>query len=197
MKDIHAPIVDPEKVANLKTEILNNLIRKQAHGPETATAHDWWTAVCLTTWDRILENACTMRGIHRKRNVKRVYYFSLEYLMGKLLENNLVSIGALHETRAALKELGQDLDILIAEGPDLGLGNGGLGRLAACFMDSLSTLDLPAIGYGINLNSACSASHLLMANKWNFPTNGAASARPGAFAAPSMRSMCPFTEGWN
>lgn len=139
-----------EKVALLKGEILSNLIRKQAHGPDTATSHDWWTAVCLTTRDRILENACEMRRAHRERNVKRVYYLSLEYLMGRLLENNLVNIGELDTTRAALKELGQDLDDLMDEGPDLGLGNGGLGRLAACFMDSLSTLDLPAIGYGIN-----------------------------------------------
>ena len=142
--------VPAAEVETLKNEILSNLIRKQAHGPDTATTHDWWTAVCLTTRDRILENACEMRQVHSERNVKRVYYLSLEYLMGRLLENNLVNIGALDATRAALHELGQDLDSLIDEGPDLGLGNGGLGRLAACFMDSLSTLDLPAVGYGIN-----------------------------------------------
>ncbi|MDF1754953.1 MAG: glycogen/starch/alpha-glucan phosphorylase [Verrucomicrobiales bacterium] len=150
MNQPNDPAINSEEVTRLKGEILSNLIRKQAHGPETATAYDWWTAVCLTTRDRILENACEMRQKHRECNVKRVYYLSLEYLMGRLLENNLVNIGALENTRAALKELGQDLDELIEEAPDLGLGNGGLGRLAACFMDSLSTLDLPAIGYGIN-----------------------------------------------
>jgi starch phosphorylase len=139
-----------EKVEKLKSEILSNLIRKQAHGPDTATAHDWWTAVCLTARDRILENACEMRQIHREQNSKRVYYLSLEYLMGRLLENNLVNLGTLDAYRVALQEMGQDLDRLIQEGPDLGLGNGGLGRLAACFMDSLSTLDYPAVGYGIN-----------------------------------------------
>ena len=139
-----------EDVEKLKSEILANLIRNQAHGPESATPYDWWKAVCLSTRDRILENACEMRQTHRERNVKRVYYLSLEYLMGRLLENNLVNIGILEETRRALDLLGQDLDLLIDEGPDLGLGNGGLGRLAACFMDSLSTLDLPAVGYGIN-----------------------------------------------
>lgn len=139
-----------ENAEKLKSEILANLIRNQAHSPESATAYDWWKAVCLTTRDRILENACEMRQTHRERNVKRVYYLSLEYLMGRLLENNLVNIGILDETRQALELLGQDLDQLIDEGPDLGLGNGGLGRLAACFMDSLSTLDMPAVGYGIN-----------------------------------------------
>ena len=138
------------EVEHLRKEILANLIRNQAHQPQTATDHDWWTAVCLTTRDMILENACEMRRIHRDRNVRRVYYLSLEYLMGRLLENNLVNLGILDETRAAVKALGIDLDHLINCGPDLGLGNGGLGRLAACFMDSLSTLDLPAVGYGIN-----------------------------------------------
>lgn len=139
-----------DQVAKLKGEILSNLVRNQAHGPDTATRHDWWTAVCLTARDRIFENAWKMRRVHNEGNVKRAYYLSLEYLMGRLLENNLVNLGLLNETREALKELGQDLDVLIEEAPDLGLGNGGLGRLAACFMDSLSTLDLPAIGYGIN-----------------------------------------------
>ena len=140
----------PEEVERLRKEILSNLIRKKAHHPDAATSYDWWTAVCLTTRDRILENACEMHQTHRAQNIRRVYYLSLEYLMGRLLDNNLVNIGAFETTRLALAKLGQDLDELIEEGPDLGLGNGGLGRLAACFMDSLSTLDLPAVGYGIN-----------------------------------------------
>ncbi len=140
----------PADVEYFKKEILANLIRKQAHTPDTATPHDWWTAVCLTTRDMIMEDACEVRRVHTQENVKRVYYLSLEYLMGRLLENNLVNIGHLDNVREALKELGQDLDQLIEEAPDMGLGNGGLGRLAACFMDSLSTLDYPAIGYGIN-----------------------------------------------
>ncbi|MEO0414173.1 MAG: glycogen/starch/alpha-glucan phosphorylase [Verrucomicrobiota bacterium] len=134
----------------LKQEILANLIRNQAHGPETATPHDWWTAVCLTVRDQILARATEVRRGHRQANVRRVYYLSLEYLMGRLLENNLVNIESLQVTKEALSELGQDFDQLVEQGPDLGLGNGGLGRLAACFMDSLATLDLPAVGYGIN-----------------------------------------------
>ncbi len=134
----------------LKQEILFHLIQNQAHGVETATKDDWWRAICLSVRGRMMERACDNRRAHREQNVRRVYYLSLEYLMGRLLENNLVNLGMLDVCREALKDLGQDLDVLAEEGPDLGLGNGGLGRLAACFMDSLATLDLPAVGYGIH-----------------------------------------------
>ena len=139
-----------EKVKQLKAEILSNLVCNRAHGPETATTHDWWRALCHTVRDRMLERATEVRTAHREKNVRRAYYLSLEYLMGRLLENNLVNLGMLEAARFAVEELGQDFETIVDEGPDLGLGNGGLGRLAACFMDSLATLDLPAVGYGIN-----------------------------------------------
>jgi len=136
--------------AALREEILSYLVRTQAHDQETATRDDWWRAISLAVRGRMMERACDVRRVHRQRNVRRVYYLSMEYLMGRLLENNLVNLGLLDACRGALSDLGQDLDQLAEEGPDLGLGNGGLGRLAACFMDSLATLDYPAIGYGIN-----------------------------------------------
>lgn len=134
----------------LKEEILNHLVRDQAHDADTATRGDWWRAVSLTARGRMMELACDVRKRRNMRNVKRAYYLSLEYLMGRLLVNNLVNLLMLDECRIALAELGQDLEDIVEEGPDLGLGNGGLGRLAACFMDSLATLDYPAVGYGIN-----------------------------------------------
>ena len=134
----------------LKGDILDHLIRDQAHGAESATRNDWWRAVSLTVRGRILERAYEARRSGEYQNVKRAYYLSLEYLMGRLLVNNLVNLQILDSCRTALAEMGQDLENIVEEGPDLGLGNGGLGRLAACFMDSLATLDLPAVGYGIN-----------------------------------------------
>ncbi len=130
--------------------IRNHLAYTLAHDRETASPSDWWWAVCLAVRDQIMERASQSRQAHREGEVKRVYYLSLEYLMGRLLDNNLVNTALLEPTREALKSMGQDLDELAEQGPDLGLGNGGLGRLAACFMDSLSTLDIPAIGYGIH-----------------------------------------------
>ncbi|MBL9151230.1 MAG: glycogen/starch/alpha-glucan phosphorylase [Verrucomicrobiales bacterium] len=137
-------------VEAVKQAIRDHLVHTLAVDVDTASPNDWWIATCMTVRDRILERSSHTRHVHRSQNVKRVYYFSLEYLMGRLLENNLVSIGILENTRQALSELGKSLDDVIAQAPDMGLGNGGLGRLAACFIDSLATLDLPAIGYGIN-----------------------------------------------
>jgi starch phosphorylase len=138
------------EIEELKNDILDHLIHDQAHGAESATRNDWWRAVSLTVRGRILERAYQARRTGRYQDVKRAYYLSLEYLMGRLLVNNLVNLGILDSCRTALAEMGKDLEEIAEEGPDLGLGNGGLGRLAACFMDSLATLDYPAVGYGIN-----------------------------------------------
>jgi len=143
------PVTTDEKEI-LKQEILSNLVHHQAHTPESATRGDWWRAMCIAVRSRILERASVVHTAHTDQNVRRVYYLSLEYLMGRLLENNLVNMGLLDDCREAIKELGQDFEDLVDAGTELGLGNGGLGRLAACFLDSLATLDLPAVGYGIN-----------------------------------------------
>jgi len=87
--------------------------------------------------------------VHHSQKVRRAYYLSLEYLMGRLLVNNLYNSGMYDQTREALKELGQDIELIADEEMDMGLGNGGLGRLAACFLDSLASLNLLAISYGI------------------------------------------------
>ncbi|MCB1091074.1 MAG: glycogen/starch/alpha-glucan family phosphorylase, partial [Verrucomicrobiae bacterium] len=137
-------------VASIKQSIRDHLVHTLAVDVDTASSHDWWIATCMTVRDRILERSSNTRHVHRSGNVKRLYYFSLEYLMGRLLENNLISIGVFEATDQALREMGRSLGEVIDKAPDMGLGNGGLGRLAACFIDSLATLDLPAIGYGIN-----------------------------------------------
>lgn len=137
-------------VEDFKVAVRNHLVRTLAHNPAAATQTDWWIAVSLAVRDQILERSSETMTAHSEQNVRRVYYLSLEYLMGRLLENNLVSTGLMEVAREALRELDEDLDGLLKEGPDMGLGNGGLGRLAACFMDSLSTLDYPAVGYGIH-----------------------------------------------
>ncbi len=137
-------------VEDFKVSVRNHLVRSLAHNPAAATPTDWWIAVSLTVRDQILERSSETMVEHFEQNVRRVYYLSLEYLMGRLLENNLISTGLMGVAKEALQELDEDLDGLLKEGPDMGLGNGGLGRLAACFMDSLSTLDYPAVGYGIH-----------------------------------------------
>jgi len=133
----------------MRALIQHHLVSTLARHPSSATARDWWVATVLALRDTIHERLIQTQAVHNRDNVRRVYYFSLEYLMGRLFGNNLLATG-LHETaRAALAELGQDVDVVRESEVDMGLGNGGLGRLAACFLDSLATQDYPALGYGI------------------------------------------------
>jgi starch phosphorylase len=135
---------------SMKTSILNHLRLTLARHPQSATPDEWWTATCYAVRDRILDRYMKTQAVHHEQKVRRAYYLSLEYLMGRLLVNNLHNAGLFDQTRAALTELGQDFNEVCDEEADMGLGNGGLGRLAACFLDSLATLDLPAVGYGIH-----------------------------------------------
>ena len=116
----------------------------------TATSRDWWVATALAVRDTIHERMIATQAVHNARNVRRIYYFSLEYLMGRLFGNNLIATGLLDTAKEALESLGQDFDKIRESEVDMGLGNGGLGRLAACFLDSLATMDIPAVGYGIH-----------------------------------------------
>lgn len=134
----------------MKASILNHLRYTLARHPESAQPDEWWTATCLAVRDRILDRFMKTQAVHHEQKVRRAYYLSLEYLMGRLLVNNVHNAGLFEPTRDALAELGQDFDGIADEEMDMGLGNGGLGRLASCFLDSLATLDLPAIGYGIH-----------------------------------------------
>ncbi len=135
---------------SMKTSILNHLRYTLARHPESATDDEWWTATCYAVRDRLLERFMETQKVHHEKKVRRAHYLSLEYLMGRLLVNNLHNAGLFEQTRDALSELGKDFNQIADEEADMGLGNGGLGRLAACFLDSLATLDLPAIGYGIH-----------------------------------------------
>ncbi|MBP9855358.1 MAG: glycogen/starch/alpha-glucan phosphorylase [Candidatus Omnitrophica bacterium] len=115
----------------------------------SATANDNYNAIALSIRDRIVERWIASQQRYHKENVKRVYYLSLEFLIGRLLGNNMYNLGLEDEVKAAMTELGFDLDELREEEVDAGLGNGGLGRLAACFLDSMATLGIPCHGYGI------------------------------------------------
>ena len=115
----------------------------------TASNRDLYLSLALAARDRLIERWIKTQQKYYTEDVKRVYYLSAEYLMGRVLDNNLLNLGMYDETRRAMEELSIDLEELAGEEPDMGLGNGGLGRLAACFLDSLATLEIPAMGYGI------------------------------------------------
>jgi len=113
---------------------------------------DYYQTLAYTIRDRLIDRLTATREAHRRQRVKRVYYLSLEYLMGRVLISNILNLGLMEPVTQALAELGLDLSSLEDMEPDMGLGNGGLGRLAACFVDSLATMEIPAIGYGIRYN---------------------------------------------
>ena len=134
---------------SMKVAILEHLKLTLAHDPSQATIHDWWHCLSLAVRDRLVTDMIKTQATHFSTKTRRVYYLSMEYLMGRMLINNMRNVGVYDEAREAIESLGLDWDEIIEEEVDMGLGNGGLGRLAACFLDSLATMDLPAVGYGI------------------------------------------------
>jgi len=133
----------------IKQAILDKLQFAQARVPELATQNDWYMSVAGTIRDRMLDSwTKTVKQLHRK-DIRAVCYLSAEFLLGPHLANNIINLGIYKEVSQAVSELGLDLKQLIEQEEEPGLGNGGLGRLAACYMDSLATLSIPAFGYGI------------------------------------------------
>jgi len=137
-------------VPGLKKLIKNHLKFSLARDTQTASRRDWWLATSKAAQSLIIERMIATQAAHHRINAKRVYYLSLEFLMGRLFSNSLYSAGIFADIELALQEMGLDTETLRKEEYDMALGNGGLGRLAACFLDSLATLDLPAVGYGIH-----------------------------------------------
>lgn len=133
----------------MRSLIQRHLVSTLARHTGSATPRDWWVATVLAVRDAIHERMIATQSVHNQENVRRVYYFSLEYLMGRLFGNNLLATGLYDTAKAALESLGLDFETIRETEVDMGLGNGGLGRLAACFLDSLATQDYPALGYGI------------------------------------------------
>lgn len=115
----------------------------------SATAHDEYMALAIAVRERLVERWIKTQQKYHKKNLKRVYYFSMEFLIGRLLGNNIINLGIWEEVQEALNDMGYDIEKLREIEVDAGLGNGGLGRLAACYLDSMATLGIPAHGYGI------------------------------------------------
>jgi len=133
----------------LAQSFLDNLFCVQGRYRERATVNDLYMALAHTVRDRLIERWISTVRNYQAQDVRVVCYLSAEFLTGPHLANNLINLGIYDETDQAMHSLGLDLGVLIEQEQEPGLGNGGLGRLASCFMDSLATLDIPAIGYGI------------------------------------------------
>jgi starch phosphorylase len=137
---------DPQRLAD---EILQALRYRLGKDTTVAIPHDWLTASIKVVRDRIIDQWMTGTKETYEQQEKRVYYLSLEFLIGRLMRDAFCNLGLMEAMREALASLGVDIDLIAKLEPDAALGNGGLGRLAACFMESMATLDIPAHGYGI------------------------------------------------
>ncbi|MBU0581867.1 MAG: glycogen/starch/alpha-glucan phosphorylase [Alphaproteobacteria bacterium] len=133
----------------LSSEILKALKYRIGKDATVATQHDWLTASIEVVRDRIIDHWIESTKETYELKEKRVYYLSLEFLIGRLMRDAFSNLGLLDSMRQALESLGVDIDVIAALEPDAALGNGGLGRLAACFMESMATVDVPTHGYGI------------------------------------------------
>ena len=137
---------DPEDLAH---EIVGRLCYRVGKDPKVAKPHDWLMATILVTRDRAIEYWMQSTRATYENGDKRVYYLSLEFLIGRLMRDAISNLGILEEMREALSRLGVDFEEIAKLESDAALGNGGLGRLAACFMESMATVGVPAYGYGI------------------------------------------------
>jgi starch phosphorylase len=141
--------IAPNEAAALLHSFTNHLLYSLAKDQYTATELDRYMSLALTVRDRLIERWISTQQRYYKKDAKRVYYLSAEFLMGRALANNLINLGLYDTARDAMKMMNLDLSDVLEQEIDAGLGNGGLGRLAACYLDSMATLDIPGYGYGI------------------------------------------------
>jgi starch phosphorylase len=144
----------------LKRSILKRLVYSVGKDTDYAVPHDWFVALTLAVRQRLMDRwMATTKRVYES-DVKRVYYLSMEFLIGRLLGDTILNLGMEDLCRAALADLDIDLEEILNQEPDAALGNGGLGRLAACFMDSMSTLGIAAYGYGIRYEHGLFRQHI-------------------------------------
>ncbi len=133
----------------LKRAIMDNLFYLQARFPSVASRNDFYMALSYTVRDRLLQRWISSAETYLQQESRTVCYFSAEFLLGPHLGNNLINLGIYEDVERAVTELGLDLETILTQEEEPGLGNGGLGRLAACYLDSMATLEIPSFGYGI------------------------------------------------
>jgi len=158
----------------------------------TATLDDDYRALALAIRDRLIERWIVTQQRYHKENLKRVYYFSLEFLIGRLLGTNIMNLGLWGESKKAMEGLGLDIEDLRECENDAGLGNGGLGRLAACFMDSMTTLGIPAHGYGIRYEYGIFNQRIVNGYQVELPDAWLSKGNPWEFARPEYAVKVKF-----
>ncbi|MEX3968255.1 glycogen/starch/alpha-glucan phosphorylase [Paraburkholderia sp. EG286B] len=184
----------------LQRGVLDNLVCLQARTPGIATPHDWYMALAYSVRDRLLARWAATIQTYAGRDLRVACYLSAEFLIGPQLGNNLVNLGIEDNARHAMQALGQDLDELLALEEEPGLGNGGLGRLAACYLDSLATLEIPSVGYGIRYEFGIFNQEIR--DGWQVESTDLwlQKGNPWEIVRPNVNYYVPFgghTEMWN
>ncbi|MDD2877604.1 MAG: glycogen/starch/alpha-glucan phosphorylase [Acidiphilium sp.] len=175
------PLAPVRNSHDWREAIVAKLIYSVGKNTVTANDRDWFVALALALRDRVVERWIASTNRIYERGHKRVYYLSLEFLIGRLMFDTLTNLGMVDVTRAALAELGVDLDLVREAEPDAALGNGGLGRLAACFMESMATLAIPGYGYGIRYNNGLFKQAIDDGRQLEFPEDWLAVGNPWEF----------------
>ncbi|MDQ1329874.1 MAG: glycogen phosphorylase, partial [Thermodesulfobacteriota bacterium] len=177
---------------SIQISFANHLEYSLSKDQYTATDRDLYLSLALSARDRLIERWIRTQQLYYNNDVKRVYYLSAEYLMGRLLVNNLINLGIYKDTKRAMEELNIDLDDLCENEPDMGLGNGGLGRLASCFLDSMATLEIPAYGYGIRYEFGIFDQAIRNLGQVELPENWLKYANPWEIARPEYSFTVHF-----
>lgn len=170
----------------------NNLRFRMVKEENTATLYDRYLALAYELRDRLVENWLLTQRTYQQKKVKRVYYLSLEYLMGRMLGNTMINLKLEGPVQEAINELGYSLEDLREAEPDAGLGNGGLGRLAACFLDSMATLGIPSLGYGIRYDYGIFRQKILKGCQVEEPDEWLARENPWEVARPEYTYRIRF-----
>ena len=181
-----------QSVEGLKEDFAWHLRYTVAKSEENATERDHYTAFANAIRDRIVERWINTQEVYHRQNTKRVYYMSLEFLMGRLLGNNVINLKAEQQCREALKEYGIDWNNLRDFETDAGLGNGGLGRLAACYLDSMATLDLAGMGYGLRYDYGIFRQKIVNGNQVEEPDRWLKDGYPWEMPRPEYAQIVHF-----
>jgi starch phosphorylase len=176
----------------LQRALADHLLYSQGKYESLATSHDYYMALAYTIRDRLVQRRVQTVKTWLEKDAKVVYYLSAEFLMGRQLGNNLINLGLYEKSHQVLQELGLDLEELLDEEEEPGLGNGGLGRLAACFLDSLATLEIPARGYGIHYDFGIFNQSLREGWQLESPDHWLRLGNPWQIARPEYRVEVKF-----
>ncbi|MGQ9919940.1 MAG: glycogen/starch/alpha-glucan phosphorylase [Desulfobacca sp.] len=176
----------------LHKSIRHHLTYSLAKPWQESKSRDLYQAAALAIRDRLVERLLATEQRFLAAAAKRIYYLSIEFLIGRSLSNNLLNLGLFEVCREVFRELGADIDEIQEHEPDAGLGNGGLGRLAACFLDSLASLDLPGYGYGIHYEFGLFKQEIQNGYQREKPDNWLADGNPWEIVRPEEACLVPL-----